>query len=640
MKLSVTQLLTKAKSFTHKGDIKTAAQIYHAILQQFPNNKQATDGLKELQPNQSITAHSNDQPPQNQINALIAMLQHGQLDKVIEHARPMTHKYPNSIALYDFLGIAHMGLRNYDQSIACYQRALQLKPDFAEGYNNLGAALRAYDRIDAAITNYHKAIQLKPDYAEAHNNLGIIQQEIGKIDAAISSLKTALECNPDFPDAHFNLGSALKKKGFLAEAITHFEKGLLIKPDNSEALNNLGNTQQEHGLLDEAIANYKKSLSIHPNITETHLNLASALKIQGHLDTALVHYKKALELNPEYILAYRNYATAMTFSNEDAITTKMAALLDTTTITDNDRMHLSFALGKVKLDISQPEIAIDLLKAGNAIRKKELGYDISTDISLFEDIKTTFDTISIPPILESFTDKPTPIFILGMPRSGTTLVEQIVSSHTDVYGAGELSFMDDILNHIDWRGKAFDNMVLSEIRAEFYNSLSGKNASKRFITDKMPANFRWVGFIAQAFPEAKIIHVNRNPAAVCWSNFKLYFPANGMRYSFDMEDIAHYYGLYQNLMEFWHDRFPNRIYDLNYESLTENQLEESQKLLTFLGLDWQDAVMEFHKNTRNIATASNIQVRSKMYTGSSQEWEKYQNHLGPMLKILNELPRS
>ncbi len=200
--------------------------------------------------------------------------------------------------------------------------------------------------------------------------------------------------------------------------------------------------------------------------------------------------------------------------------------------------------------------------------------------------------------------------------------------------------MDDILNHIDWRGKAFDNMVLSEIRAEFYNRLSGKNASQRFITDKMPANFRWIGFITQAFPEAKIIHVNRNPAAVCWSNFKLYFPANGMRYSFDMEDIAHYYGLYQNLMEFWHNRFPNRIYDLNYESLTENQLEESQKLLTFLGLDWQDAVMEFHKNTRNIATASNIQVRRKMYTGSSQEWGKYHDHLGPMLKILHELPKS
>ncbi len=397
MKLSVTQLLTKAKSLTHKGDIKTAAQIYHAILQQFPNNKQATDGLKELQRNQSMTVHSNDQPPQSQINALIAMLQHGQLDKVIEHARPMTHKYPNSIALYDFLGIAHMGLRNYDQSIACFQRALQLKPDFAEGYNNLGAALKAQGRVDAAITKYHKAVELKPDYAEAHNNLGIAQRETGNIDAAISSLKTALECNPNFSDAHFNLGSALKKKGFLAEAITHFEKGLLIKPDNSEALNNLGNAQQEHGLLDEAIANYKKSLSIHPNITETHLNLAGALKIQGHLDTALVHYKKALELNPEYILAYRNYATAMTFSNEDAITTKMAALLDITTITDNDRMHLSFALGKMKLDIGQPEIAIDLLKAGNAIRKKELDYDISTDISLFEDIKTTFDTISTPP---------------------------------------------------------------------------------------------------------------------------------------------------------------------------------------------------------------------------------------------------
>lgn len=640
MKISVKQLLAKAKSFTDKGDIKTAAQIYNTILQQFPNNKQAVDGLRELQRNNALAAHADIQPPQNQINALIAMLQQGQLGKVIEYARPMTHKYPNSIALYDFLGIAHMGMRNYDQSIACFQRTLQLKPNFAEGYNNLGAALKAQGRVDAAITKYLKAVELKPGYAEAHNNLGIAQQETGDLDAAISSFKAALECNSGFADAHFNMGSALKKKGVLAEAIAHFEKGLLINPDNSEALNDLGNAQQEQGLLDDAIANYKKSLKIHPNISDSHLNLAGALKTRGQLDTALVHYKKAIELNPENILAYRNYATAATFNKEDTITTKISTLLNKTTITDNDRMHLSFALGKAKLDIGHSAEAIDLLKVGNAIRKKELDYDISVDISLFEDIKTIFDTIPTHTFMDSFEDRPTPIFILGMPRSGTTLIEQIISSHSDVLGGGELKFMDQIMDNHDWKNNHYNSDAIKKIRSEYCNNLSKLNTSQRFITDKMPANFRWIGFIAQALPEAKIIHVKRNSAAVCWSNYKLYFPANGMRYSFDMEDIAHYYTLYQNLMVFWHARFPNRIYDLSYEKLTENQLEETQKLLAHLDLDWHDAVMDFHKNTRNVATASSQQVRRKMYKGSSQEWEKYQDHLGPMLEILNKLPES
>ena len=158
--------------------------------------------------------------------------------------------------------------------------------------------------------------------------------------------------------------------------------------------------------------------------------------------------------------------------------------------------------------------------------------------------------------------------------------------------------------------------------------------------ESISESIRATKFVLAHNPEAKIIHVNRNPAAVCWSNYKYYFPANGMRYSFDMEDIAHYYGLYQDLMQFWHGAFPNRIYDLTYETLTENQLEETQKLLTYLKLDWQDAVMDFHKNTRSVATASSQQVRTKMYKGSSHEWERYKEHLGPMLNILNNLPKS
>ena len=227
-----------------------------------------------------------------------------------------------------------------------------------------------------------------------------------------------------------------------------------------------------------------------------------------------------------------------------------------------------------------------------------------------------------------------------MPRSGTTLVEQIVSSHSEVYGAGELKFMDAIMDSLDWSGDTLYPEVINEIRAEYLDNISDLSTDQRFLTDKMPANFRWLGFIAQAFPEAKIIHVKRNPVAVCWSNYKLYFPANGMRYSFDMEDVAKYYGLYQNLMKFWHELFPNRIYDINYEKLTENQLEETQKLLAYLELDWQDDVLEFHKNTRSVSTASNLQVRTKMYKDSSLEWQKYKEHLDPMLNILKGFQES
>jgi hypothetical protein len=219
------------------------------------------------------------------------------------------------------------------------------------------------------------------------------------------------------------------------------------------------------------------------------------------------------------------------------------------------------------------------------------------------------------------------------------LVEQIISSHSDVYGAGELRYLGDIIDKIDLN-KPLDKCTLKTIRAEYYDRISDLNTGCKFITDKMPANFKWTGFIKQAFPEAKIVHTNRNPAAVCWSNYKLYFPAGGMRFTFDMEDIAHYYGLYQDIMAFWRVEFPDGFYDISYEKLTENQLDETQNLLAYLKLNWQDAVMDFHKNTRSVATASNQQVRTKMYKGSSQEWEKYKELLTPMLNILNNLPSS
>ncbi|MEH6360136.1 MAG: tetratricopeptide repeat protein [Amylibacter sp.] len=642
MALSVDQLLSKAKSLARKGDINTAAQIYKSVLQRFPQNKRAIDGIRTLQKHPPAPAVSASQPPQNQINALIALLQQGQLEQLVQNATAMTRNFPNAIALYDLLGIAHMGLQNYDQCIVCYQKALQIKPDFIEAYNNLGAALKAQGHFDLAIEYYHKALQIRPNYAEAHNNLGIAQQGKGNFDAAAESFKDALEIKPNYTEAHLNLGSALKEMGLLSEAIASFKKGLSITPNNAEAQNHLGNTQQMQGAIEDAIKSYKKALQIKPDLAEAYLNLGSVLLAQGHSDDALANYKTALKFKPDYAKAYRHYASITKLKTEDDYTTRIPELLKAKTISQNDRMHLSYALSKVKLDLGQHEEAIIHLQTANTLRKEELNYDISIDEELFNDIKNVFSTKNTHVSVGTFEDKQKtiPIFILGMPRSGTTLVEQIISSHSDVHDAGELRFMDQIMDNLDWRGGHLNPDTINNIRAEYYNNISALNIDQPFVTDKMPANFRWLGFISRAFPEAKIVHVNRNPAAVCWSNYKLYFPANGMRYSFDIEDIAHYYGLYQNLMQFWHGIFPNRVYDLAYETLTENQLEETQKLLTYLELDWQDAVMDFHKNTRSVATASSQQVRTKMYKGSSQEWERYKEHLGPMLKILNGLPKS
>ncbi|MBL4751696.1 MAG: tetratricopeptide repeat protein [Amylibacter sp.] len=549
----------------------------------------------------------------------------------------MTRQFPNTTALHDFLGMAHMGLENYGQSIENFRKVLQLQPNYPEAHNNLGAALKAKGHLDEAFQSYQKALQLKPDYAEAHNNLGIAYQEQSAFDLAITSFENALQYAPNYADAYFNLGSAYKEISALPKAIASFEKGLSINPNNAEAQNHLGNALQADGRLDDAYICYQKALKIDPNFFRTYLNIGSTLKAQGKTEEAITNYKKVLQLQPDYAEAYRNYASMQKFKAEDEYTRQSAKLLAEQSLPPKDQMHLNFALGKVRLDLGKTAEGIAFLKAGNALRKAELNYDISIDRNLFSDIKQLFEskTSSLKP---DNAQAPTPIFILGMPRSGTTLVEQIISSHSDVYGTGELRYLGDIIDKIDLN-IPLDESTLKTIRAEYYDRISGLNTDCKFITDKMPANFKWTGFIKQAFPEAKIVHTNRNPAAVCWSNFKLYFPADGMRFTFGMEDIAHYYGLYQDIMGFWRKKYPDGFYDISYEKLTENQLSETQNLLTYLDLGWQDAVMDFHKNTRSVATASNQQVRTKMYKGSSQEWEKHKDHLGPMLNILEALPK-
>jgi tetratricopeptide (TPR) repeat protein len=641
MAIPVDRLLSKAKSAARKGDLASAEQIYRSVLQRFPKNKRAIDGIKALKHHNPEPAQTAIQPTQNQINTLISLLNQGQLTKVIQHATALARMFPNAIAPYDFLGIAHMGLQNYEDCIACYAKALQIKPDFAEAHNNLGAALKALGRLNEAIASYKNALRHRPDYAEAQNNLGIAQQETGLFADAIASFEAALKIAPDYADAYFNLGSAQKEIGALPASIASFKKGLQIHPDNAEAHNHLGNAFQEYGRLDEAVISYQNALKVDPGFARTHLNLGSIAKAQGRLGDAVENYKAALRLKPDYAEAYRNYTAASKFQSEDTYTLQMADLLNSSTLTENDRMHLNFALGKVKLDLGQAAKGIHYLKAGNALRKQELNYDISIDEHLFKDIKDLFSAKKsvVLNISEGQNTSPTPIFILGMPRSGTSLVEQIISSHSCVHGAGELKYLGQIMDTINLDNGALSSNTIKSIRTEYYDRLADLNTDKQFVTDKMPANFRWIGFIAQAFPEAKIIHTKRTPAAVCWSNFKLYFPAGGMRYSFDMEDVARYYGMYQNLMKFWHNLFPNRIYDISYEHLTENQLEETQKLMTAIGLNWEDHVLDFHKNTRSVATASNLQVRRKMYKGSSQEWEKYKDYLAPMLEILNSLPK-
>ena len=222
-----------------------------------------------------------------------------------------------------------------------------------------------------------------------------------------------------------------------------------------------------------------------------------------------------------------------------------------------------------------------------------------------------------------------------MPRSGTSLIEQIVSNHSEVHGAGELDLLPISLKNSDWQNSVDLEEVSQKIRKEYLEKIS-LISKKKYITDKLPGNFKRIGFILNALPESKIIHLQRNPMAICWSNYKSSFNSKGMAFTLNQKYTAEYYLLYKDLMKFWNERYSEKIINVNYENLVENFEEEVKKLFVKLNLNWEKQLYDFHKNERPVETASFMQVRSKIYKKSSEEWKKYSNHLESMMEILSK----
>jgi hypothetical protein len=289
-------------------------------------------------------------------------------------------------------------------------------------------------------------------------------------------------------------------------------------------------------------------------------------------------------------------------------------------------------------DIGELDQAFSHLSAGNTLRKQLLNYSIDQDKNLFNKLKNTQPSL----LKNSLETKETsndliPIFILGMPRSGTTLVEQIISSHSQVAGAGELNHVKQFGFNLATETEKISTLAVSEFRERYLSELSKVSSGRSVVTDKMPQNFRFIPLICAAFPEAKIIHVKRNPAATCWSNYKQYFASKDLGYCYNLKDVVSYYELYKDLMKLWQSYYSDRIYNLNYEKLTTAQGDQTRELIKHLELDWEKACLSPHKNKRSVRTASQQQVRQKVYKDSSKEWRKYELFLN---SAFDSLPSS
>jgi tetratricopeptide (TPR) repeat protein len=543
--------------------------------------------------------------PRKELEKIYLMYSMNQFHDAIKCIKILNEKFPNQSLLFNLIGACYKEIDQLDGAVQMFRIAVSINPKYAEAFFNLGATLQALDQKDDAVENYQKAIDITPNYPDAHNNLGNTLLDLGKIDSAIESLEWAVAYKHDF----------------------------------AEAYNNLGNAYNDSGKPDKAIENFKKAISCNPSYEKALFNLALVFKDLGNREEFVENIEKALALNPSWGHAHYHLSRVKNYKKNDPQINQIKQALESENLNSIDLIGLNFALSKVYEDLENHKEQFKFLNEANSLRKKELNYSIERDQKLFSRIKETFNN---PPFEINYTKlnikSIKPIFIVGMPRSGTSLVHQILDSHSEVKGLGELNnvnkFVIPLLKSFNKeKAEYFSETQLLTLRKQYLDSLPISELNENIVVDKMPLNFRYIGFLLSCLPEAKVIHMNRDPMATCWSIFKYEFRGNA--YSFNQEDIASYFGLYSDLMDFWRGIFPGKIYDLCYEDLTSNQEEETQKLLAHCELDWDEKCLNFHDNKTAVKTTSSMQVRKKMYQGSSEAWKKYQNYLQPLIKGLN-----
>ncbi|MCB1477461.1 MAG: sulfotransferase [Tepidamorphaceae bacterium] len=603
MSLSIEKAMSRAKAHEKKREFEQARQIYMAVLGKFPNNARARKALDALGGSQQ-SGQVIDLPP-NEAQTLITLFQQGNFEAVLRTAQPLAARYASSVFLWDITGLANAYLGRYDVAERCFRNVIRIKPDYADAYNNLGMIFHDQRRLLDARDCYEQVLKLKPYDAEAHNKLGAILIETGDFDAAAKSCLRAIDIDPGLADAYMNLSDICYGASNLEKAAEHCGKALSLRPDDPEILTKMGTIYSSWGRFDEA-ADY---------------------------------YKRSIANKPEHTLAYALYGNIHTFESGDPLIAKMEDVSASASLQPTERAHVDFALAKAYDDLNETDAAFGRLKEANRLRKERLGYDIKFDRSLFAELRSMFSEKSGAaelPKADLSPAKHAPVFILGMPRSGTTLVEQIVAGHADVHTAGELDDLARTIGAMRQKHSGDHAAILKGVREGYLQSLEKLGVDERYIIDKMPLNFRWIGYIACAFPEAKIVNLVRDPRAVCWSVFRHNFGGFGNGFAYDLEDVAHYHVMYAEMMDFWRGRFPGRIHDVDYRALTEDPETHARELFGFLGLDWQPEHLEIHKRKGAVRTLSKAQVRQKIYTGSSEGWRRYEAHLQPMIRILGD----
>jgi tetratricopeptide (TPR) repeat protein len=491
-----------------------------------------------------------------------------------------------------------------------------------------------------------QCIRLAPAHAPYYTALCEVARRMNKMDLSLTAGQKAVELAPDDAGAYYNFGVALAQSGRTDAALSAYRRALMLNPAHGLAANNLGTLQERAGDVEGAQKSYALAAQINPRHFEAQNNLGAILCAKGELEGAIAAFEQAIEANPAFVHAHYNLSSLKKYTKDDAHLKALETVLrQSEKLSAEERMRFSFALGKALEDTGRYDEAFKAYETGNRIKRQSLTYNEGGLLRNTEKIIKGYDKKTAKSHARAGCMDPTPIFILGMPRSGTTLTEQILSSHSAVTGAGEVSDFSDALQEISghsaetdympWLATA-DDETLTRLGENYIARLRARAPGARHITDKMPGNYYYIGLIRKVLPQAKIIHTVRDAMDTCLSNYARLFNET-MPFAYDLAELGRYHQNYSRLMAHWRKVLPkNAILDVAYEDMIADQEGQTRRLLKHCGLGWEESCLAFHKNDRLVKTASIAQVRRPIYTSSVARWQKFGDNLAPLRKALDD----
>jgi tetratricopeptide (TPR) repeat protein len=681
--VTVEQALAQANAHWNAGQADQAERLCQQVLAMWPGQSDAHHlmglmahayGNLDLAIDHVRRACQAPRVPSIYVSNLAEMCrQAGQLAEAEQAGRRAVTMDSSLVAGWNNLGIVLQEAGKLEESLTCLERVVALQPDYSQAHNNLGNTLKRLGKLDAARNHYEQALTFEPNYAEALSNLSNLLNDLGMPDEALVYARRAIDANPTLSDAYINAAAVevgrdryddalrwvdsllvsaplhvgglgvratiLRRLGRLDEALADARRAIATAPENGEAQNILGEVLQAQDKTDEALAAFDRAAqSIGLAKEKALINRGVLLMEQGDEAEAQAVFRHILTQYPRSASAWFNLADVKRFAPGDPEIAAMEALVGPDGVqTSGDRTALHFAIGKALMDTGDAKRAFTYLDEGNRQKRATFAYDAAAIDAWVTSIIDAFPAEMFQRPRAATSDSELATFVVGMPRSGTSLIEQILASHPAIFGAGELDTLQAMMKQaggypaIAAQLTEENEVKLGQYYMDTVRPLAGPH---RRLVDKMPSNFLFAGLIQRILPDARIIHIRRDAADTCLSCYTKLFTREQL-FSYDQAELAGFYNNYARLMDHWRAVLPaDRFLEVRYEDVVANLEPEARRIIDFIGLDWNPSCLDFHHTARTIRTASVNQVRRPLYASSIGRWRAYAPYLGPLLQGL------